>query len=451
MSRSVLVFIGMLLFFATQAYYVQAEEGVFYHKHTEACYETVEVPCTEHNHRTETVSEMGYCPFCDKTTYMYAFVNVETCSHLEETIIAYTLGVCQECGNIVYETPHQEFAPHTKDVKNLICGKTEETPIAKVSFLQSTTEPTTNPVALSADIKVLDDTFALSEVQCSFDGGKSWEYNTKKTFSENGTYTVICKDQYGTSFQETFTISCIVKPVPVVTNTQDIIPEKMEVVEQQELSETTLEERDNKETNITKNKSISSKKTVKDIPLREILVPSFVPKEEGISKEGIQWSAFARQKNIYENNYLSLESNHVIMDTIDKEIQTVDMETRTNEGTQSQEPQIIYRLSPGFVWTIYAFSGGFLLVAIVGCLWYAYHNIVILYEVEDKERFFLTVLIGTGKKERNVYLSEKIMSKIETKDILLTCFYSNKNKNMVVHSPFEKYRVKWGKEMQIHL
>jgi hypothetical protein len=442
---------GMLLFYATQVFYVQAEEGVFYHKHTEACYETVEVPCTEHSHRTETVSEMGYCPFCDKTTYMYAFVNVETCSHLEETIIAYTLGVCQECGNIVYETAHQEFAPHTKEVTNLICGKTEETAMATVSFSQSTTEPTTNPVVLSADITVLDDAFALSEVQCSFDGGESWEYNTKKAFSENGTYTVICKDQYGTSFQETFTISCIVKPAPVVTNTQEINTEKMEVVESQESLETSLEEKEKKETEITKRNSISSKKTVEDIPLREILVPSFVPKEEGISKEGIQWSAFARQKQVYENKYLSSGGNKVITDTMDKEVQMVDMETRTKEATQSQESQIIYRLSPGFVWTIYAFSGGFLLLAIVGCLWYAYHSVVILYEVEEKERFFLTVLIGTGEKERNVYLSEKIMSKIETKDILLTCFHYNKNKNMVVHSPFEKYRVKWGKEMQIHL
>jgi len=446
MSKSVLVMIGMLFLYVAQVLQVQAEGGTFYHKHTESCYETVEIPCTEHSNHTETVSEMGYCPFCDRTTYMYAFINVETCPYTGESMITYATGVCQECGNIVYETPHVAFPAHTREVTNLICGKTEETKIATVSFSQSTVETTTKPVVLSINIEVVDEEFSLSDVLYSFDGGNTWEKNASKEFSENGTYTIACKDAYGTSFQETFLIDCIVKPTIAVAPNPPIESNPLEEATKQEnLEEKTTSESQIKleDKKLETNTSKEEKKTSDiGIEVREMVNSDARPDERGITMEGIQWSYLARRPTSY---LLNFNENQVVeMERRENEIQEKEMQT-------IKETNIVYLLAPEYAYGIYIFACIFLVIAISTCLWYAYHSIVILYEIEDKERYFISLLFSTGKKERKVFVSEKNMKKIQTKEILLTCFYVKINRNMVVHTPLEKYRVKWGKEMHVHM
>ena len=433
--RSVLVLLGTFFLFSAQLLCVQAQGGgTFYHRHIDACYETENIPCTEHYSHIETVNKKGFCSFCNKDAYLYEFVTVERCPYMGNDKITDIVEVCQECGNIIYISPHTPFPAHTKEVTNLTCGKPEDTPIASVSFSQSTTKTTINPVILAINIDIYDEEFSLSSVKYSFDGGNTWGTNSSRAFTENGVYVLACKDLYGTIFQQSFSVNCIVKPVP----------EKSPVPTQPLEEECNIEEPASDKKNISKKGETSKKNKIKiemqpekQLILKEIIIPSCKPEERGITMEGINWSYMAREPISYLRN--------------SKEERIIETEERVKKVEPIEEIRVVYRLAPIFVRVLYLLGCIFLLIAIIGCIWYAYRNLIILYEVEDKERFFISLLIGMGKRERKVYISEKKMKKIGTKELLLTCFYCNKNKNIVVYTPLDKIRIKWEKQMRVHI
>jgi hypothetical protein len=474
-SRSTLIFCGVVLLFLSSNMKVEAGGGTFYHVHTDACYEEEEVACTDHTRYINTISSTGHCPFCNKTCGTFVMTYYENCPVTGMSKVVDVVTTCQECGNIISTSPRPGLGYHTKTVKNLTCGKTEETPIASVSFSVSTTETTTSPVTIAANLSVLDAEFAGATY--SHDGGATWGGESSKSYSENGTYSIACKDSRGVTFSETFVIDYIVKPTPPPTPaptpapapeptpppapTTEPLPENLrnEVENTEGTSKASKINTEKEKGNASKSLDESKKK--EDLEALELTIPEMFAIDSGSKKERIALmydleNDFAYNGKLKEGHDTSKSLNS---ENLQEEIQEEIPENLTdNEGDDIseineivREASIKYVLSSVYVKVLYGIGGAFLLVAFLGCIWYAYRNVMILYEVENKERFFVCLLVAKGTKERKVYISEKQMKKIATREILLACFRQEKEKQIAIYTPKEKYRTAWEKEIRIRI
>lgn len=475
-SRSTLIFCGVVLLFLSASIKVQAGGGTYYHVHTDECYTEEEVACTNHTRNINTISSTGHCPFCNKTCGTFVMTYYENCPVTGMSTVVDVVTTCQECSNIISTSPRPGLGYHTKTVKNLTCGKTEETPIANVSFSVSTSETTTSPVTISANLSVLDAEFAGATY--SHDGGTTWGGEASKSYSENGTYSIACKDSRGVTFSETFVIDYIVKPTPPPAQASTPAPVPQQIPEPVpasalenplEVSEQIENSLNNsKASNLNSEKEKGNARETADEAKRkeelepfELTIPEMFAIDSGSKKERIALMYNLENNLVHdsvskEGDKASENANH---EKMIEEIQEEIPENLTdNEGDDAskvnevvREASIRYVLSSVYVKVLYGIGAGFLLVAFLGCIWYAYRNVMILYEVENKDRFFVCLLIAKGTKERKVYISEKQMKKIATREILLTCFRQEKEKQIAIYTPKEKYRTAWEKEMRIRI
>lgn len=473
-SRSALIFCGVLLLFLSYGLKVKAAGGTFYHVHTEACYESVEVPCTDHSIHIHTVSSSGYCPYCDKTCGTFVMDYNEVCSVTGMSTVVDVVTTCQECTNIISTSPRSGLSKHTKTQTNMICGKTEETAIATVSFTKSTGEITTSPVTISAEVNVLDAEFNLSGVTYSHDGGVTWGAESSKSYSENGTYSIAVKDARGTSFSEIFTIDNIVKPTPSPTpkpvptkaptptaapTVEDPTNMETEPVLEDEVKDVVGNAEDDTEPRSTEKSKESQKddatmmqeENEENVP--DITVPEFSSADKESRARAVLAYDITNPQMYLETKIQDYSiSTDVKTETIQESMLGMSSENQSSEMPKVvQEASITYVLSSVYVKVLYLIGGILLLVAFLGAIWYAYRNAMILYEVEDKERFFLAILFAKGTRERKVYISEKQINKVATKEILLTCFRQEKEKQIAIYTPTEKYRKPWKKEIRIRI
>lgn len=426
-----------LLVFCFCSRRVKAEGGTFYHHHDESCYETTYVPCTEHRTQIETTYGVKHCPYCNLMTDTVIYHTFAYCPTLDRMIEEYYVGLCAVCSNVLYSHNVESFEPHEKPLTELVCGKTTETPMATVTFARSTTQPTVGFITLSVQLQILDDTFQIGENPYSFDGGNTWEMTCEKRITGNGTYTVCCRDTYGTMFSETFVVDNILIPTPVPavidsgsgggseTLNENVIQEETDFNEHTPTEESTLSETHSTKKSVTQKSSITprlekAESFVTHNPSDFFYAPT--PKPFLVKKETITVT----------NNEIHKENEEKVEGTI-----------------------VMFKLAPYVVKIILGIGIGLLASALWLLSVYLYKNMIFVYELENEDRFFSTILFLRENKEKSATLSNKKIEKIASKKLLLKCNAKpskrTKSETFVLFYGTEMIRTKWKKEMVIEL
>ncbi len=437
-NKGVLVWISTLICVFAGKNPAYAEGGMFFHHHGESCFENVVVPCTEHFVYRETFAEQGECTFCNKTVPVSRFKTSEHCEYLNQWICTHVTLVCQECGNILSDQIFPTFIPHTKEERQQTCGKDDTTVVASVDFIQDPEASTSGAVVLKVVLNVIDSEFQTDLVQYSLDGGTTWGSDSTLCVTQNGSYSLAVKDAYETMYSKNFQVNNIVPlplpqpPVetPEISDTRSI--EESEISEPK--PESVLKEQPIKEENLLKKEESNN--------MQESMERQYfhIPLTDGLGLENESKATFL------EKEYIKTTNQQTVLPTVVEE-----QESMSEDKNPFIETAVVYRLAPAITKWIYIVAAILFLLAAFGMILFVMRHFVFLFEKDEDRKFFITCLIASQDRERHVYMDEKQMGKLISKELIMYCFYVKSHITFVLHTPNGKYRLKWERCMKVQI